>query len=53
MVREEEIDDMVGVKSDCELKEDSESVQENEENSKALNADMLYAVVNKGQKKKM
>ena len=53
MEKGEEIDDMVGVKSDCELKEDSESVQENEENSKALNADMLYAVVIKSQKKKM
>ena len=46
----EEFDDMAGVM--YEPKADSESVQQTEENSKALNVDMLYAVVDKSHKKK-
>ena len=46
----EEFDDMVGVI--YEPKADSKTVQQTEGNSKALNVDMLYAVVDKSHKKK-
>ena len=48
--KREECDDMVAVM--YEPKADSESVQQIEGDSKALNADMLYAVVDKSHKKK-
>ena len=48
--KEEENDDMVGVKNTP--KADSESAHQIEEDSKALNVDMLYAVVDKSHKKR-
>ena len=48
--KREECDDMVGVM--CKPKADSESVQQTEGDSKALNGDVLYAVVDKSHKKK-
>ena len=48
--REEENDNLVGIR--YEPKADSESVQQIEGDSKALNVEMLYAVVDKSHKKK-
>ena len=48
--KEEENDDMVGVKNTP--KADSESAHQIEEDSKALNVEMLYAVVDKSHKKR-
>ena len=48
--KREERDDMAGVK--YKSKADSESVQQIERDSKDLNVDMLYAVVDKSHKKK-